>query len=174
MANAGSGTNKRQFFITFKSSPHLDRKHTVFGEVVDGQPLLEKLQKFQTDKKERPLEEITILKMEILVDPAREAEDLEQTRMQTLVEARQAEEEQKKAKALGKMKSTTKTTTSGDTSQGDRSTSSVIGKYLPASVVPTTKATQDKDDDGFPILPAPAAKAKVPPKANTFGNFSGW
>jgi cyclophilin family peptidyl-prolyl cis-trans isomerase len=45
MANAGPNTNGSQFFITFSAQSHLDGRHTVFGEVIDGLEVLDELQR---------------------------------------------------------------------------------------------------------------------------------
>ena len=45
MANAGAGTDGSQFFLTFVPTPWLDGKHTIFGEVVEGQGTLKELEK---------------------------------------------------------------------------------------------------------------------------------
>jgi cyclophilin family peptidyl-prolyl cis-trans isomerase len=54
MANAGPNTNGSQFFITHGPTPHLDDKHAVFGELVEGEDVLMAIPARDPNKKDSP------------------------------------------------------------------------------------------------------------------------
>jgi len=62
MANAGPNTGGSQFFINLVDNNYLDTKHPVFGKVVGGMDVVDRIAKVPTDANDRPLQNVTIIK----------------------------------------------------------------------------------------------------------------
>ncbi|KAF9462124.1 peptidylprolyl isomerase-like protein 2 [Collybia nuda] len=162
MANKGPGTNGSQFYVTFKSTPNLDKKHTVFGKLVGGEDVLDLLEKLPLKAgTERPAKPVRITEIIIYQDPF---EDYKIRLAKKL--AKRAEAEQK---PLQKQKSAdhkegddinwfgVKVGT-GNSVPGAINTDGAVGKYLSLKRPLSDRSVED-------------TKKK---RKTGFGDFDGW
>ena len=66
MANAGPNTGSSQFFINLVDNNYLDSKHPVFGKVIEGMDVVDSIGKVETDESDRPLQEVRIIKAQLV------------------------------------------------------------------------------------------------------------
>lgn len=172
MANAGSNTNKRQFFITFKSAPHLDRKHSVFGRILKGMNVLSVMENVPVDKKDRPRDEIKIITAEVIYSPIEEATEKEKVRIQKRAEAKKLEKEERRSTALGIIAKSVDTSSTLAT-DADEDNVPAIGVYLPKAAIGKIEGVKSNNVEKQDVI-LPVSRLPPPPKKTTFGDFSGW
>ncbi|ORX48841.1 peptidyl-prolyl cis-trans isomerase-like 2 [Hesseltinella vesiculosa] len=165
MANHGKDTNGSQFFITYRPCTHLDKKHTVFGRVVGGLNILDKMEAVPADDGDRPERTIRMKQVEVLVDPFQVYKDRLKSKMEKEANAAsiQAEKEKQEAK-LNKM-GWFGPNLSARNKPTDLS-SAGVGKYLGSRKRDSDHITQD-DTIGV-------QGAVKKPKPSSYGNFDNW
>uniref|UniRef100_A0A914MX26 RING-type E3 ubiquitin transferase n=1 Tax=Meloidogyne incognita TaxID=6306 RepID=A0A914MX26_MELIC len=146
MANRGTDTNRSQFFITFAACPNLDGKHTVFGRLVGGATTLCAIENVETDKEDRPLENVKIMAAEVFVDPFEAAaEAVKMERKALSIKANSVSEEE-----------TNQNRQQQTEIQNPKSYSSGVGKYIKPEIRIAVRRAANEDTSTIEV------KKKVP------------
>ena len=163
-ANDGRDRNRSQFYVTFKSAPHLDNKHTVFGKIVGGHDTLAKIESLDVDHNDdhRPRGDgVTILGTTVFVDPTADADVAFEAKLREAIEKRT----RPKKAAAAAPEPPRLAASAPRVGPNAPHTASSVGRYLPKRAPPAA----DDDTD------VPDATAKKPRKAQRpMSDFSGW
>ncbi|PIL31651.1 hypothetical protein GSI_06353 [Ganoderma sinense ZZ0214-1] len=164
MANKGSNTNGSQFFVTFRPTPHLDKKHTVFGKLVGGEDVLDALEALPVKPgTERPAKQIRITEVIIYQDPFDDYKRREERKRARKAENQvtRTKEAEEKAKDdinwFGVKVGTDRTA---------NATGGGVGKYLNINAKRTMEVVSPS-----PSTPLEEGKKK---RRIGFGDFEGW
>ena len=174
MANKGKNTNSSQFFITYRATKHLDRKHTIFGQVVGGLDTLSRLENVPvSDNDKRPIENIEMKEAVIFVDPFEEFQKAKKERDE-------AEREKEEVSLQGGTEDDRTTWTGkriradGTVDNGASEGVAGIGRYLKAaqSTVNDRAGEEDEVVEEWDKVPEEPVKKRI--KLGGFGNFDNW
>ncbi|KAJ9638904.1 cyclophilin peptidyl-prolyl cis-trans isomerase Cyp8 [Coniosporium tulheliwenetii] len=170
MANKGKNTNTSQFFVTYRPAKHLDRKHTIFGRVVGGLEVLDKLENVKTDEKDRPTEECVLEDVVVFVDPF---EEFLKQRSETEAKEKEKEEVIRQGGTEDDRTTWTGKRVRGDGTVEQGSGGGGVGKYLKAAMAEQGQAGEDEIVGEWEES-AVQEPAKKKAKAGGFGNFDSW
>ncbi|MCJ1447974.1 MAG: Peptidyl-prolyl cis-trans isomerase cyp8 [Stictis urceolatum] len=173
MANKGKDTNSSQFFILYRPAKHLDRKHTIFGRVIEGMDTLTRLENAEvTDKEKRPVEDIVMKEVAVYIDPfeefRKERSDKEAKEQKKDEIRRQGGAEDERVTWTGKR--------IRDNGTAEQEEGGGVGKYLRAAMenggaeagIEEDEVVGEWEEEAVPEPP----KKKV--KSGGFGNFDSW
>ncbi|POY75263.1 putative Peptidylprolyl isomerase [Rhodotorula taiwanensis] len=203
MANSGPNTNGSQFFVTFRERcDHLNGKHTVFGRLVGGQDVLDKIERVPIDPAtDRPLKPVTLIDVEVFGDPFEDYKERlakrlkrEENERAGFDEKRRRKEERDKDRTTWFGTNLEITAPEALSALGSSNGAAGIGKYLgtgaPKSIVAAGLKRKEAPTPselvgelggadigsvaGGGALSAAAAKRKKKAGGSGFGDFSAW
>ena len=107
MANAGKNTNGSQFFITTAKTHWLNNKHVVFGKVIEGKGIIDKVENLKTDGDDKPIHRVMITKCGVIEAEKKEEEkkeEKEEEKMSEKVNPERSDSRERKEKVDKKNK----------------------------------------------------------------------
>lgn len=144
MANRGKNTNNSQFFITYRATPHLNGKHTVFGKLVGGMEVLDRMEAIPSEEKtDKPNRPIVIEGIDVVLDPFEEYREGLKREEQKKVKEAEREERLNKEIEMNRLarEAREKREAAGLPAEPSADEPApAVGKYLKTGVQPTPAA----------------------------------